>query len=336
MSKESRLTALLSGTVRPESVYDHMRAQIGYADPSRICKKHEDFGAYVPARDAFPPNVSVIILTLNEELNLPYALASVSGSQDVVVLDCGSTDKTAEVAKAHGARVLTHTFTTSAEQRQWALDNAEFAYPWVFVLDADEWVPLALAEELSSRLSEFDRDGTAGVWLRNRFVYEGRWIPATSLYPAWTMRLLKQGRVGYEPRSINAHPVADGVEERFAADLVHQDRRSLAMRIRKIDRTARLEALETARLRERSIIEAITGDMPLRRRLKNLFSLFLCMRAQIMGLALILRGGFKEGLAGWHMIQERYMQQWLTVRYVRELEHNAAWRDGPLPDEFQH
>ena len=90
---------------------------------------------------------SVVILTLNEERNLPTCLASIAGCDDVIVLDSGSKDQTAEVARAAGARVVVNPFENFAAQRNFADHTVAFKHPWVFHLDADErMTPVRLAK----------------------------------------------------------------------------------------------------------------------------------------------------------------------------------------------
>jgi len=81
---------------------------------------------------------SILILTKNEEANLPSCLASVKWCDDVVVLDSFSTDRTVEVAREAGVRVFQRAFDDFAGQRNHALDRIEFKNPWLFHLDADE------------------------------------------------------------------------------------------------------------------------------------------------------------------------------------------------------
>ena len=95
------------------------------------------------------PLVSVIFLTLNEERNLPAALNSLSGLEaEVFVVDSGSTDRTLEIARAAGCRVVAHPFENYALQRNWAFDHLPIGAPWTLCLDADE----RLTPELRLRL----------------------------------------------------------------------------------------------------------------------------------------------------------------------------------------
>ena len=84
--------------------------------------------------------LSILILTRNEEENLPRCLAAARGLGELIVLDSGSTDRTVEVARAGGAQVFSHPFEAFGAQRNWALDHCEIATPWVLFLDADEVV----------------------------------------------------------------------------------------------------------------------------------------------------------------------------------------------------
>lgn len=306
---------------RPEDVFTNIEAWRPREALRAPIHGREDPAAFVPAGEDFPAGLSVIVLTYNEELNLARALSSVSGSSDVVVLDSGSMDRTVQIAQEAGARVFSRTFDTSARQRQWALDNIDFRFPWLFVLDADEWVSRGLADDLR-RMVASASDRFAAGWCRTRYVYEGRWIPAASLYPSWTMRLLRVGRVHYEDRAVNAHPFTDGSEMRLTQDLVHEDRRSLSVRMQKLERYARLEALEQMRWRQ-APRAALQSASTWRRRIK-IGQALVPFGPSIKALVLIARGGILEGRPGWHYIEEQFIFERMTRRYIRELEQAAV------------
>jgi hypothetical protein len=309
---------------RPEALFDRMPVRRA-GGGKRLSRRGEVAADLLPAGDSFPPNLSVIVLALNEEVNLSTALSSVSGSRDVVVLDSGSTDGTVEIAGRQGARVFEHRFTTSAAQRQWALEKVNFANPLVFVLDADEWVTVSLSRELATLCGQ-DPSSFAAAWARSRYVYESRWIPRSSLYPSWTMRLLRLGEVRYEDRMVNEHPTAHGIELRLENDLIHEDHKPLAERMRKLDRYARLEAIETSLL-SGSLIDQLREATTWRRRVKLVHSVLPC-RATTKAVALLLRGGFLEGKAGLHFIEESAWQERMTYRYLVELRRQFAQYEG--------
>ena len=303
--------------MKPESKFDELVRRPAQR-PVRTIGAVHSCSDMPPAGSSFPANISVIVLTLNEEANVGRALQSVAGSCDVVVVDSGSTDRTVEIARATGARVFHHPFVTSALQRQWALEEVSYANPWLFVLDADEVVPACLGAELSdpSRLAGVD---TAAA--RTRVVFEGRWIPRSSLYPTWTVRMLRIGAAQYEQRSVNAHASSTGRVCHLTHDVVHEDLKPLCVRAKKLDRYARLEALETARLLA-SPLSALRSADTWRRRVKILHSV-LPLRAMTKAMALMLRGGIREGVAGWHFIEDSWHQERMTARYLAELRDSV-------------
>lgn len=309
-------------TRRPEDRYHHHIASPPVCDYNLIAKSHEAPEDLAPAGPAFPRDIGVCILTLNEHVNIGRAINSVIGSGQVIVVDCGSTDGTVQIAESLGAIVLYHPFTTSAQQRQWALQNAGFTTQWVLMLDADEWVPTNLARELYTIASTYPAGELGGVWLRTRFVYGGRWIPRASLYPSWQMRFMNKDRAHYEPRAINAHSLTDASSTTAEADLIHEDLKSLSARVHKIERYARLEAIETS---------CYLDDLPLalkralnrRRRLKVMISI-LPVRASVLALIRLLRGAWREGRSGMLFVEDVFFQERLTRRYVREVRHQRT------------
>lgn len=138
--------------------------------------------------------ISVLILTKNEERNLPSCLQSVAWCDDIVVLDSGSTDRTAELAAAAGARVAVRAFTNFAEQRNWGQTAVEFRHPWVFHLDADEHFTPELraeCEAIARGGPGDDADAPQGYLVAPRMFFRGRWIPHCTDYPAYQARFVR-------------------------------------------------------------------------------------------------------------------------------------------------
>lgn len=102
---------------------------------------------------------AVVILTLDEERNLPKALASIAGRCPVVVVDSGSRDGTEAVAREHGAEFVVHPFEDYAAQRNWALEQVQGRFEWIFFLDADEEFTPALWDEVQATIGREDLDG---------------------------------------------------------------------------------------------------------------------------------------------------------------------------------
>ena len=138
--------------------------------------------------------VSVVILTLNEAANLPACLASTKGCDDVVVLDSGSTDATADIARAAGARVFVNPFQNFARQRNHAHDTIPFRHEWVFHLDADETLSPALIAECATRAASPESARLDGFFVAPRMFFRGRWIPYCTDFPAWQARFVHVNR----------------------------------------------------------------------------------------------------------------------------------------------
>ena len=132
---------------------------------------------------------SILILTLNEEADLPECLRSVAWCDDVVVLDSGSTDATKAIAREAGARFFSHPFEGFAAQRNWGLDNIEFKHDWVFHLDADERFTEALRAECEAAIAGGRAEAFA---VASQTFLMGRWIRQASGFPVCQTRLARR------------------------------------------------------------------------------------------------------------------------------------------------
>lgn len=151
-------------------------------------------------------NISVLILTKNEEHDLPGCLESVRWSDDVHVLDSFSTDNTVQLALRAGAHVSQRTFDGYASQRNAGLALA-FKHPWLLILDADERMPSDTARELES-ITASASEKICAFSLRRRDIWWGRWLKHSQISPFF-VRLVRTGKVHYE-REINEVLVVSG------------------------------------------------------------------------------------------------------------------------------
>lgn len=187
--------------------------------------------------------LDVLIITRNEEANIRSCLQAVIWAENVFVVDSLSTDRTVEIAEAMGAHVYSHPFEGYPQQRNWALDNLPFSHDWILMLDADERIPPALAEEMAQVVAS-DRAVHAGYYLKRRFFFLGRWLKHGGLYPTWLLRLFRRDRATLENRPLNEHVVLDGDSGYLVQPFDHLDQRPLADWISKHNRYAKLEAEE--------------------------------------------------------------------------------------------
>lgn len=171
------------------------------------------------SRDAEVTRASVVILTLNEELNLADCLESCRWCDDVVVFDSYSTDRTCSIAESMGARVVQRRFDNYAAQRNAALNEVEYKHPWVLMVDADERVTSELAQEIASTPLLADPAVTL-IRMRRKDYFLGRWLRRSSAYPTWFGRLLRVGHARIE-REINEEYVTDGKIALLEGHLAH-------------------------------------------------------------------------------------------------------------------
>ena len=155
-------------------------------------------------------DLTVVILAHNEERHIARALTSISSiAARVIVVDSGSSDRTAEIAQEHGAVVLVNKFINYAKQFQWALDNAPITSNWVMRLDADEIIEPDLVEEISSKLPELPAN-VAGVNLKRKHIFMNRWVRHGGRYPLVLLRIWRHGQGRIEDRWMDEHMVVRG------------------------------------------------------------------------------------------------------------------------------
>ncbi|MBF6568112.1 MAG: glycosyltransferase family 2 protein [Candidatus Binataceae bacterium] len=189
--------------------------------------------------------LSVVILTHNEEPNLAVCLSSLEGlSAEIFVVDSGSVDRTAEIARGFGARVVEHPFVNYAAQLNWALDNLPIRTPWVMRLDADERLTPELAAELQSALPEAPADVSAFM-MKRRVYFWGRWIRHGGYYPTWLLRVWRHRQARCEERWMDEHMIVlAGQTLRLGNDFIDENRKGLGFWTGKHNRYADREVAD--------------------------------------------------------------------------------------------
>ena len=148
------------------------------------------------AGDGSPtPAVSIVILTLNEESNIRACLDSCAWSNDVHVLDSGSSDRTQDLARELGAQIHVNPFESFGKQRNWALDHIPLKHEWVFHLDADERFTPEIVREIESTLK--NQPDLSGYYVPSKLMFMGRWLRRAGSYPTYQMRLFHKDRMRF-------------------------------------------------------------------------------------------------------------------------------------------
>ncbi len=251
--------------------------------------------------------LSVAIITLDEERNLARCLGSVAWADEIVVVDSGSTDRTAAIAAGHGARFVHHPWSGFVEQKNFAVGQC--SHLWVLSLDADEWLTSAGADEVRSALAH----PTADAYAFNRLsALSGGWLRRT-WSPDWQTRLYRKDRgrfVGDRVHeSVRMDPGSTTV--RLRERLLHLTYRSLHDYVRRMNRYTDLAALS---LSEKG------------RRVPTL-RLLLSPPATFLKLYL-LRGGFLDGVRG--LVASAGSAFYVLLKYAKLWERSRSPEPGFL------
>jgi glycosyltransferase involved in cell wall biosynthesis len=182
--------------------------------------------------------LSVAIITLNEEANLPRTLASVSWADEIIVVDSGSTDGTRAVAESHDTRFVTEPWRGFAPQKNFALSLC--TSNWVLSLDADEAVSPELAASIQKALAVPPPHTAYSLPRRNFFL--GRWIRHGGYYPDAKLRLFPRGECAFRETPVHETVVFAGNVEMLDGDLLHHAYPTLASYLDHMQRYSTLGA----------------------------------------------------------------------------------------------
>jgi glycosyltransferase involved in cell wall biosynthesis len=179
--------------------------------------------------------LSVVLATFNEEANLPGCLDSVNGLADeIVIVDGSSKDKTVQIAKKYGAKVVvTQNLPNFHINKQKAIELA--TKDWILQLDADEKVSPELAQEIKSEIRN-PKAETNGFWMPRKNYFLGRFLVKGGQYPDYTLRLYRRGK-GWLPQvHVHEQAVVEGRVEYLRHALLHYPYKDFGSYLAKWDR----------------------------------------------------------------------------------------------------
>jgi len=267
-------------------------------------------------------DTAVIILTYNEEPNIAQALESVQGwARQIFVLDSYSTDRTLEISSRYPCTIVQNRFEGYSKQRNFALEHLAIASEWVFFLDADEWIPRELREEITTLVASNPTEN--GFFVKWRLVWMGRWI-RRGYYPTWILRLFRFGKARCEDRSVNEHLVVEGGTGYLKNDFIHEDHKGVTDWIAKHNGYATREALELFKKAtvDRQIGGRFWGTQAERKRwLRNRLwnNLPPLVRPFLYFIyRYIFCGGFLDGKAAftYHFLQGLWFPMLIDIKYL--------------------
>lgn len=266
--------------------------------------------------------ISVLILTRNEQQDLPACLASVAWSDDIHVFDSFSTDSTIDIAQAAWAKVHQRLFDDYATHRNAALRGISFKHPWLFLLDADERPTFELSQEML-RVVASAPESTSGYRLRRRDFLFGTWLKHAQISPFY-IRLVRPERAHYT-RAVNEVLEVDGFIASLTAPLDHFPfSKGIAHWVTKHNLYSTMEAELIHRqqgLQDPSINTALThSDFHQRRLHQKAIFYRLPGRPMLKFLYMaLIRGAILDGRAGLTYAALQSFYEYLIVLKTKEL-----------------
>lgn len=267
---------------------------------------------------------SIYILTYNEEIDIAACIESALLSDDIIMIDSFSSDRTLEIAQRYPVQIVQHPFETHGKQRTWMLQEVPTKYEWTYILEADERMTPALFSEC---LEAIKSQKYIGYYVAEQVIFMDRWIRRSTQFPRYQMRLFRKDKVWFSDYGHTEREVCDGLTGFLKETYPHYTcSKGLSRWIEKHNRYSTDEAAETLRQLEMGKVkwwDLFFGpsEVERRRALKD-FSLRLPFRPVVRFFYMyILLGGFLDGQAGlaWCTLQAFY--EYLILLKVWEMKN---------------
>jgi len=276
--------------------------------------------------------LAVIILTFNEEANLPAALDSVIGwAGEIFVVDSYSTDRTVDIAletASRGVRVVQHPFENYSAQWNWALEHLPISAEWILKLDADERVTPAFREEADRFLASAPAE-VHGVYFRRRIFFMGQPLNWGGVASNYDLRLWRRGKGRFDDRGVNEHMLVSGKTVQFTSQIDHHNSKSIGDWLDKHNRYASLEAINIIKGNLYGDVKPRVLGQPDQRRMW-LRKIYFAAPGRCLAYFLyrfILRFGFLDGAAGF-----RFALLHAVFLYWIDLKIAEYRQTGKLPE----
>ena len=276
-------------------------------------------------------NVSVLILTKNEEINIERCIRSVSWSDDIVVFDSFSDDRTVELAEQLGARVIQRKFDNWSAHQNWGVENIKFKHPWVYYTDADETCDDQLREELlalEQRGASF-----AAFQVRRKDYFMGRWLKRSQLYPTWITRVFRPEKIRYE-RLVNPVAVVEGETGQLDGHIIHYPfSHGVGHWFERHNKYAQMEAMDLVEevAQAVKVSDFFSRDAAVKRRALKTLAYKMPGRPVLMFFYLyFFRMGILDGLPGMRYSIMRSVYEYMIDLKVAEIRYNESKNDGAV------
>lgn len=245
------------------------------------------------------PSLSIVIVARNEALNIADCVRSARFADEVIVLDSGSTDGTAELARAEGATVIVTDWPGYGPQNNRGIDMVRG--DWFFSLDADERITPELAAEIRQAIDHAEVDGFRVPRIS---MYCGRWMRHGGWRPDYTRRLARRGKARFTEHFLHANLQVQGAVGTLSQPIVHYSFRNMEAVLEKVNRYSTASARDMADAGRRgSLSRAI------------LHGLWAFVRTYVLRLGFLDgRWGFMLAVSNAEGTYYRYVKLWLSQR----------------------
>ncbi|HVG41014.1 MAG TPA: glycosyltransferase family 2 protein [Chitinophagaceae bacterium] len=276
-------------------------------------------------------NITAIILTYNEALNIRECLKSVEEiASQIIIVDSGSTDATITIAKEFNCDILTHSFENYSQQRNWALSNAKINNEWILNLDADHRLTLELQKELRLVFSNDIAPAVNGFLTSRKTIFMGKWIRYGGHYPTYHATLFRKNKGFCEIKNYDQHFKVEGNVVKLKGDVIDVITDSLFNFTNRHNKWSDFEAHDQVfkEADNNSVIKSDLRGNPIQKRryLKSIYEKFpLFVRPFIYFIIrYFFRLGFLDGTTGliFHFLQGFWFR-FLVDAKVYELKRSS-------------
>jgi glycosyltransferase involved in cell wall biosynthesis len=192
-----------------------------------------------------PSTVACVVITKNEEANIQDCLKSAQWTNELLVVDAESRDRTVELARACGAKVSVRPWPGFGLQKNFGM--AQASSDWILILDADERVTEELRREITDRLKGWTSGAPVAYRIPRRNFFYGAWVQRGGVYPDYQVRLFRRGMARYNDVAVHENLLVDGDIGTLAGHIEHFTERRIQDHFKKFGLYTTLAAQEKAK-----------------------------------------------------------------------------------------
>jgi glycosyltransferase involved in cell wall biosynthesis len=190
-------------------------------------------------------SISCLVITKNEEENISDCLNSLRWTDNRVVVDAESLDRTAEIAQAAGAKVFVRPWPGFGPQKNYGMDQV--STEWILIVDADERIPPSLQREILSQIINWKPGDPVAYEIPRRNHFYGAWVRHAGVYPDYQIRLFRRGMARYNDVPVHENLIVQGPIGRLSNPMDHFTERRIRDHFRKFGQYTTLAAQEKGR-----------------------------------------------------------------------------------------